>query len=93
MIAQARSDEEQRRREVRSNPAAASSSSTAPEAEGWGAWASRQLNERTEKLNLVGDSMNNLEQNSRGWADDVGKFVSKQKRGFVMGAVKSKFGL
>lgn len=60
--------------------------------EGWGAWASRQLNERTEKLNIVGDSMDNLSQNSAGWADDVNKFVGKQKRGFVMGAMKSKFG-
>lgn len=90
MIAQARSDEEQRRRDARQQPA--SSSSAAASNEGWGAWASRQLNERTEKLNLVGDSMNNLEQNSAGWADDVSKFVGKQKRGFVMGAVKSKFG-
>ena len=61
--------------------------------EGWGAWASRQLNERTEKLNIVGDSMDNLSQNSAGWANDVNKFVGKQKRGFVMGAMKSKFGL
>jgi syntaxin-binding protein 5 len=61
--------------------------------EGWGAWASRQLNERTEKLNIVSDGMDNLSQNSAGWADDVNKFVSKQKRGFVMGAVKSKFGI
>ncbi|RMZ70549.1 snare-dependent exocytosis [Pyrenophora seminiperda CCB06] len=60
--------------------------------EGWGAWATRQLNERTEKLNIVGDSMDNLSQNSAGWADDVNKFVGKQKRGFVMGAMKSKFG-
>jgi syntaxin-binding protein 5 len=38
------------------------------------------------------DNMNNLSANSAGWADDVSKFVGKQKRGFVMGAVKSKFG-
>jgi syntaxin-binding protein 5 len=36
--------------------------------------------------------MNNLQENSAGWADDVNKFVNKQKRGLVMGAVKSKFG-
>lgn len=36
--------------------------------------------------------MDNLSQNSAGWADDVNKFVGKQKRGFVMGAMKSKFG-
>jgi syntaxin-binding protein 5 len=60
--------------------------------EGWGAWASRQFNERTEKLNAVSDNMNNLSQNSAGWADDVNKYVNKQKRGLVMGAVKGKFG-
>jgi hypothetical protein len=94
MLAQARSEEEQRRREARSQnqPMSPSSSSTAQN-EGWGAWASRQLNERTEKLNIVGDNMGNLERNSAGWAEDVNKFVGKQKRGFVMGAVKSKFGL
>ncbi|USP73313.1 Lethal(2) giant larvae protein -like protein SRO77 [Curvularia clavata] len=100
-LAQQRAEAEQERR--RTNP----SSSISPAAqyqsyptqansqaqEGWGAWASRQLNERTEKLNIVGDSMDNLSQNSAGWANDVNKFVGKQKRGFVMGAVKSKFGL
>lgn len=92
MLAQARADEEQRRREGRAGGAAAASSAAAGGQEGWGAWATRQLNERTEKLNLVGDSMDNLQQNSAGWADDVNKFVAKQKRGMVMGAVKSKFG-
>lgn len=90
MIAQMRADEEQRRRDARQG--GSSSSAPPPENEGWGAWATRQLNERTEKLNLVGDSMNSLEQNSAGWADDVNKFVNKQKRGLVMGAMKSKFG-
>ncbi len=52
-----------------------------PANEGWGAWASRQFNERTEKLNQVGDSMQSLQTNSAGWAEDVNKFVSKQKRG------------
>jgi syntaxin-binding protein 5 len=72
-----------------SYPTAASNSGAE---EGWGAWASRTLNERTEKLGLAGDSMDQLSSNSKGWADDVNKFVGKQKRGFVMGAVKSKFG-
>lgn len=99
MAAQARAEAElQRRATARSNPAAASSSAypsyptVQPTNEGWGAWASRQFNERTEKLNQVGDSMDSLQQNSAGWADDVNKYVSKQKRGFIMGAVKGKFG-
>ncbi|KAF2266190.1 hypothetical protein CC78DRAFT_615266 [Lojkania enalia] len=92
MLAQARVDEQQRRIAARQG-AASSSQSPPPESEGWGAWASRQLNERTEKLNIVGDSMDSLQQNSAGWAKDVNSFVNKQKRGLVMGAMKSKFGL
>ncbi|KAF2752031.1 snare-dependent exocytosis protein-like protein [Sporormia fimetaria CBS 119925] len=98
-IAQLRADEEQRRREERSNARNAASgtaypgsSSAAQENEGWGAWASRQFNERTEKLGQVGEQMNNLERNSAGWAEDVSKYVQKQKRGMVLGAVKGKFG-
>lgn len=59
--------------------------------EGWGQYLSRQLAERTEKLNIMGDSMDNLQQQSQAWADDVNKYISKQKRGMVMGAVKGKF--
>lgn len=99
-MAQQRAEAEQeRRREASSSisPAAQYQSyptqANTPNQEGWGAWATRQLNERTEKLNIVGDSMDNLSHNSAGWANDVNKFVGKQKRGFVMGAVKSKFGL
>jgi len=75
--------------------AARSGSASKPRAgtsqDGWGEYLTRQLNERTEKLNLVGDNMENLQQQSQGWADDVNKFISKQKRGLVMGAVKGKF--
>jgi len=45
----------------------------------------RQLNERTEKLGIMGDSMERLEGNSAGWADDVSKFVGKQKKNLIMG--------
>lgn len=104
MIAQSRADDEQRRREARmsNQPGASSGPSnpyssqpgqpTDPSNEGWGAWASRQLNERTERLNIVGDSMDGLSENSKGWAEDVNKFVAKQKRGLVTGVIKSKFG-
>lgn len=100
MLAQARSEAEQARRHGRTQATNSASASPAypgsgplpPTNEGWGAWATRQFNERTEKLNAVGDSMNNLQENSAGWAEDVNKFVNKQKRGLVMGAVKSKFG-
>lgn len=59
--------------------------------EGWGEYLTRQLNERTEKLNIMGDSMDNLQEHSAGWADDVNKFISKQKRSLVLGSIKGKF--
>ncbi|ERT02751.1 hypothetical protein HMPREF1624_01053 [Sporothrix schenckii ATCC 58251] len=59
--------------------------------EGWGQYLTRQLNQRTEKLNFMSDSLDNLQEQSQGWADDVNKFVSRQKRGLVLGVVKSKF--
>ncbi|KAI9703965.1 MAG: hypothetical protein M1820_005747 [Bogoriella megaspora] len=99
MIAQARADERQRRAADRAGAEAGGSvgSSSAAAAgqqdEGYWAYMQRQLNERTEKLGIMGDSMEKLETNSAGWADDVGKFVNRQKRNLVLGAVKGKFGL
>jgi len=46
----------------------------------------RQINERTEKLNIVGDSMDRLEEHSSGFAEDVGKFVSNQKKKVLLGS-------
>ncbi|PVI06925.1 hypothetical protein DM02DRAFT_513368 [Periconia macrospinosa] len=101
MLAQALADEEIRRREARAqNPSSSSAYPSYPKMqpgqqqsnETWGAWASRNFNERTEKLGVVGDNMDNLSSNSKGWADDVNKFVNKQKRGLVTSAFKSKFG-
>jgi hypothetical protein len=90
MLAQSRADEAAR---LASSRRPASSSSAAQGSnEGWGAYMQRQIQERTEKLNIMGDSMENLESNSQGWADDVGKFVSRQKRGAVTGLIKHKFG-
>ncbi|RFU36219.1 hypothetical protein B7463_g145, partial [Scytalidium lignicola] len=59
--------------------------------EGWGEYMTRQLNERTEKLNIMGDSMDRVQENSQGWADDVGKFVSKQKRNLLLGGITGKW--
>lgn len=91
MIMQARADEQQRRAESRIAGSTSTSSATGQD-EGYWAYMQRQLNERTEKLGIMGDSMDKLESNSAGWADEVGKFVRKQKKNLVMGAVKSKFG-
>ncbi|KAF4126055.1 syntaxin-binding protein 5 [Geosmithia morbida] len=62
-----------------------------PSQEGWGDYLTRQLNERTEKLNIMGDNMDNLQEQSQGWADDVNKFINRQKRNVVVGGLKSKF--
>lgn len=73
------------------NPASASGSSTArlqgqvKETEGWGDYLTRQLNERTEKLNIMGDSMDQLANTTGKWAEDVDGFVKKQKRDLFLG--------
>ncbi|RDA87369.1 hypothetical protein CP532_6984 [Ophiocordyceps camponoti-leonardi (nom. inval.)] len=85
---------EQRAAAVAAGGAAGSAAAAAAAAggqESWGQYLSRQLNERTEKLNMMGDGMDNLQQQSQGWADDVNKFMSKQKRNVVLGGLKSKF--
>lgn len=82
MIAQARADETQARRAAGSAGAA---SAAAGQQEGYWAYMQRQMQERTEKLGMVGDSMDKLEENSSGWAEDVSKFVSRQKRAATTG--------
>ena len=59
--------------------------------EGWGDYMTRQLNERTEKLNIMGDTMDKVQENSQGWAEDVNKYISKQKRNLVIGGLTGKF--
>ncbi|KAJ5135603.1 uncharacterized protein N7515_004881 [Penicillium bovifimosum] len=61
--------------------------------EGYWSYMSRQVQERTERLNIVGDSMERLEENSSGFANDVGKYVQSQKKKAVLGLLGSKFGL
>lgn len=77
-------------RAARSGAGPAGSSQPASQ-EGWGDYLTRQLNERTEKLNMMGDNMENLQEQSAGWANDVNKFISKQKRNVIMGGIKGKF--
>lgn len=52
----------------------------------------RQVTERTERLNIMGDNMDRLEENSSGFVDDVNKFVGKQKKKAALGLIGSKFG-
>lgn len=44
----------------------------------------RQVQERTENLNIMGDSMDRLEDTSANYANDVNKYVGKQKKKAVM---------
>ena len=87
MMEQMRAEEQQRRTTERG---AASSSLNAPPSshqdEGYWAYMQRQIQERTGNLNIMGDSMDKLEESSSNWADDVNKFVSNQKKKAVMGS-------
>ena len=88
MIEQQRADEEARRIASRQPPGSSSGAgrqSPGNQEEGYWAYMQRQLQERTENLNLAGDNMDKLEDNSAGWADDVNKYVSSQKKKAVMG--------
>jgi len=84
-LAQAQADELARRSTARSNTTTAASSSSGREPEGWGAYLSRNVQERTERLGMMGEGVDRLEENSAGWAEDVNKFVARQKRGLMMG--------
>ncbi len=84
MIEQLRSEEAQRRQaDRRGSPAR--SGSPGKSDEGYWAYMQRQVQERTERLGIMGDNMERLEESSAGWADDVSKFVNQQKRKAVMG--------
>jgi syntaxin-binding protein 5 len=87
MIEQLRAEESQRREAGRrGSPARAGSpGQPAPSDETYWAYMQRQVQERTERLGIAGDNMERLEESSAGWADDVSKFVSQQKRKAVMG--------
>ncbi|KAI1869788.1 uncharacterized protein JN550_005769 [Neoarthrinium moseri] len=61
------------------------------EAEGWGDYLTRSLNERTQKLNLMGDSMDSAAEASQRWAEDASKWAGQQKRKMILGGLTSKF--
>ena len=81
---------EQRAARAAARPAPAAAAASGSQ-EGWGSYLSRQLNERTERLNIMGDSMDALQNQTQGWADDVDKAVKRQQRNMVLGGIKSKF--
>jgi syntaxin-binding protein 5 len=70
-----------------------SSSSEGKPNEGYWDYMQRQLNERTQKLGTLSESMDKLEETSSSWANETSKFVQRQKRNLVLGAVKNRFGV
>ena len=88
MLEQQRADEEARRVASRQTASSSSVPDRQPpgrQEEGYWAYMQRQVQERTENLGLAGDNMEKLEDNSAGFADDVNKYVSSQKKKAVMG--------
>lgn len=91
MIEQIRAEEKQARLDTRAGTQA-SSSGYGRQDEGIFANMSRQIQERTEKLNIMGDSMDKLGETSANFADDVGKYVNQQKKKAMLGG-RSSFSL
>ena len=83
MIEQMRAEEQQRR--IAGRPAPSAPSAASGQDEGYWAYMQRQVQERTERLGIMGDSMDKLEENSSGWANDVSKYVNQQKRKVILG--------
>jgi hypothetical protein len=84
MVEQMKFEDQERRkalREGRTPPAQQGGSQ-----EGYLSYMSRQVQERTERLGIVGDSMDRLEENSSGFANDVNKYVQSQKKKAVLGS-------
>ena len=91
MIEQMRADEEAERKASRQATSSSSSAAPARQEEGYWAYMQRQVQERTENLGLAGDNMDKLEDNSKGWSDDVNKYVSSTKKKAVMGCEFRQF--
>lgn len=93
MIEQERADEAAKRaasRQAASNPGS-SRPRPGQQDEGYWAYMQRQIQERTENLGFTEDSMDKLEDNSQGWADDVNKYVKDQKKKMIMGGMQALF--
>ena len=95
MIEQQRAEEAAQRSMARQGTESSSSSRPPPgkSQEGYWEYMQRQIQERTENLGLAGDNMDKVEENSQGFADDVGKYVSNAKKKAVMGRKSSLFHL
>lgn len=88
MLEQMRQEEQEQRAAAREGRAAATASPAAEGSqEGYWSYMQRQVQERTERLNITGDNMERLEDNSQGWANDVSKYIQTQKRKAVFGGM------
>jgi hypothetical protein len=83
MVEQMKLEEQERRKALKEGRAPPPESSS--NQEGYWSYMSRQVQERTERLNIAGDSMDRLEENSSNFANDVGKYVQSQKKKAVLG--------
>jgi len=81
MIEQMRAEKRQAAIDARTGGAAAGASNQ----DGVFANMAKQIQERTEKLNIMGDSMDRLGESSANFADDVSKYVNQQKRKALLG--------
>ncbi|KKA28967.1 hypothetical protein TD95_000892 [Thielaviopsis punctulata] len=63
----------------------------AQQQEGWGEYLTRQLNERTERLNMLNEGVDGLAEQSSSWATDASKYVNKQKKNMFLAGLKGKF--
>ncbi|KAJ6105830.1 hypothetical protein N7512_009347 [Penicillium capsulatum] len=83
-VEQMKLDEQERRRALREGRAPPPTEAQGSQ-EGYWSYMSRQVQERTERLGIAGDTMDRLEENSSNFADDVGKYVQNQKKKAVLG--------
>jgi syntaxin-binding protein 5 len=79
--------------QVQESQAQGASSGSGGQQGSYWAYMQRQIQERTERLGTLSDSVSKLEDTSASWANEASKFVERTKRNLVMGAVKSKFGI
>lgn len=91
MIEQQRAEAAAQRSLARQGTDSSSSSRPPPgkSQEGYWEYMQRQIQERTENLGLAGDNLDKVEENSQGFADDVGKYVGNAKKKAVMGRKSS----
>lgn len=86
MQEQMRLEDQERRRLAREGRTGSnlSQASTGSQEDYW-SYMTRQVQERTERLGIAGESLDRLEENSSNWARDVNKYVQNQKKKAILG--------